>query len=93
MEHVNEKHCSQTSTQRTLWSSSHPPLPPPLAVRGGNSGCGQAGSPDSAATPAVLRGDSGGERTGHWPWRAKVPVKGMISMSPDLFAFPYKEKG
>ena len=47
----------------------------------------------TAATPEGSPwGNTGCENTGYWPQRAEVPIKGMISMSPDLCIFPYIEK-
>ena len=38
------------------------------------------------------RGNSGCESTGYWPQIAEVPMKGMISASPDSCISPYIEK-
>ena len=47
----------------------------------------------TVATPnSVPRGDPGWERTGYWPWVAKVHIQGMISMSLVSSIFPYTDK-
>ena len=34
-------------------------------------------------------GDSGWKRTGYWPQIAKTHIKGMMSMTPDSYIFPF----
>ena len=49
---------------------------------------------NTAATPTIvhLEETQDEEKTGHWPQRAGVHIKGMISMSPEFCIFPYIEK-